>query len=141
MGDVGLEAGGGVQRGDQAGHRRGLQLRDPLAFPADQVHVLGLGGQVVPGCAVAQVRVADQADLLQQLQCPVDGREIDPGRAAPDLGVNVLRRRVLEAADCLQHQLALGGDPVAPGAQRIVPRLRHGGQCSARKGSCRMAAS
>ena len=48
-----------------------------VAVPADQVHVVVAVGEVVGRRAVPEVGVADQAQLLQQLQRPVDGGDVD----------------------------------------------------------------
>ena len=70
-----------------------VDLLDRAADPADQVDVLVLADGVVGRRAVRQVRVGDQAELLEQLQRAVDGGDVDPGgrprapRRAPAPGV------------------------------------------------------
>src|ERR1700759_252629 len=75
--DVGIEPLLGLQgRNQRPGHVR-ADLGDLPAAPADQVHVVGVLGQVVGGGAVPEVGVADHAQLFQQLQRAVDGGDVD----------------------------------------------------------------
>ena len=48
-----------------------------LTIPADQVEVLVVGHRVVGRRAVAEVGVADQAELLEHLERAVDRRDVD----------------------------------------------------------------
>src|SRR6476619_1022093 len=50
---------------------------DAVTIPADQMEVLVLGHRVVRRGAVAQMGVAHQAELLEDLQRAVDGRHVD----------------------------------------------------------------
>src|SRR5215468_345933 len=132
--DVRFEAIFVVEGGNQRRYRGGGYLGDAAAQRADQVHMLRFGGQVVAGCAVAQVGVRHQAELLQQFQGPVDGGDIDAARGLLDVGPNLLGRGVLQPGDCRQDQLTLGRDTVAAGSQRLVPRLRHGPRLASARG-------
>ena len=101
-------------------------LGDPPALGADQVHVLGLGGQVVPGRAVPEVGVGHQAELFEQFQRAVDGGNVHAAGGLLHVGPDFLGRGVLQLGDRREDQLALWRDAVATGPQSLVPRLRHG---------------
>ena len=115
-----------VESGNQRRDRVGGYLGDAAAFRADQVHVLGFGGQVVAGRAVTEVGVRHQAELLEQFECPVDGGNVHAAGGLLHVSPDLLGRGVLQLGDCREDQLALGRDAVAAGSQRLVPRLRHG---------------
>ena len=83
--------------------------------------MVGVGGQVVDGRAVPEVGVGDHADLLEQLERAVDGRDVDPARGLLDLGADFLGGGVIEPRHRLQDELALRRHPVAAGSQLLVP--------------------
>ena len=118
---VGLEAVAFVEGGDQGADRVRADLGDPAAVTADQVHVVGVGGQVVGGRPVVQVGVGDHADLLEQFERAVDGGDVDAARGLLDLGADLLRGRVIEPRHRLQDELALRRHPVAAGSQLLIP--------------------
>src|SRR4051812_4098762 len=62
---------------DQRSDRVGRDLRDRAADATDQMDVLGSRGRVVGRRAMAEVRVLDQAELLEQLQRAVDRGDVD----------------------------------------------------------------
>ena len=126
MADVGLEAVVALQGGHQGRDRVGGDLGDPPALGADQVHVLGLGGQMVPGRAVPEVGVGHQAELFEQLKRTVDGGDIHAACGLLYVGPDFLGRGVLQLGDRREDQLALWRHAVATGPQCLVPRLRHG---------------
>src|SRR5262249_59757984 len=74
--DVGLEAVAFLQCGDQRVDGVGADLGDPAAVAADQVHVGGVAGPVLGGRPVPEVGVGDHADLLEQFERAVDGRDV-----------------------------------------------------------------
>jgi len=74
---------------------------------------------------VPKVGVRDEADLLEQLKSAVNGGEIDSDCRLLDLGVDLLGSSVLQSCDSLKDELALRGNPVTAGPQRVIPRLRH----------------
>ena len=119
--DVGLEAVLLVQRGDQGADRVGADLRHPAALTAEQVHVVGVAGQVIDGRTVPEVGVGDHPDLLEQFERPVDGGDVDPARRPLHLGADLLRGRVIESCHRLEHELALWRNPVAAGTKLFVP--------------------
>jgi hypothetical protein len=125
MPDIGAESRALFKR-----HHKGLygclvNLGHPLAPAADQVHVLSVLGEVIGRRPVVQVAVFNQAKLLEQLERPVYGRDVDAASGLPDLAVDFFRSCVLQPLDCLKDELALRGDAVAASPERIVPRLRH----------------
>ena len=106
----------------------GGDLLDRAAVAADQVHVVVVGGDRVGRGAVPEVGVADQAELLEQLEGPVDGRDVDPGRRLAHRRDDLVRRGVAELADGLEHQLPLRRQPVAAArAARRASRARRAG--------------
>ncbi len=70
---------------------------------------------------VAQVRVPHQAELLQQLQRPVDRGLVDRPGPLAHVRQHLVRGRVTELLDGVEHQLALRGEPVALRAQGRLP--------------------
>src|SRR6185437_758775 len=122
---VGLEAVLAVQRGDQRADLLRADLGDPAALRADQVHVCGLGRQVVARRPMPEMGMRDQAELFEQLQRPVDGGDVHPAGGLLDVGADLLGSGVLQLGHRLQHQLALWGDPVAARPQFLIPRLDH----------------
>ncbi len=123
--NIGLEAKLRIQGPDQGSDSRRVELDDRAATAADEVDMVGVGGQVIPVRTVPEMRVRDQADLLEQLKGSVDGGEIDSDCRLLDLGVDLLGSSVLEPRDGLEDELALRGNPVTAGPQRVIPRLRH----------------
>src|SRR3990170_7438302 len=80
---------------DATGQRlqeRSVQGGRVAAGPADQVVVPAPLAQLVLDHAGAQVRVGDQAQLLEKLESAVDGRDVDKGVLFPHPLVNGLRR-------------------------------------------------
>jgi len=70
-------------------------------------------GRAVRRRAVAEVRVPDELQLLEQLERPVHGGDVHARHAFADL----LRGRVAELAHGREHPLALRRDPQPAGAQ------------------------
>ena len=85
---------------------------------------------MIPVRAVSEMGVGDQPDLLEQLKGSVNGGEIYPDCLLLDLGVDLLGSSVLEGRDSLENELALRGDTVTAGPQRVIPRLRHAAESS-----------
>jgi hypothetical protein len=77
---------------------------------------------VVGGCPVREVGVGDEAELLEQLQRPVDRGDVHTGSRPGYRGVHLIRGGVAEGVDRLQHQLALRGEAKPPGAELIGQR-------------------
>ncbi len=124
MRHVGLEPLPLVQRRDQRPDGVGADFADLSAVPADQVHVVGAAGQVVGGRAVMQVRVRDQPQVVQEFECPVDGRDVDAPGGLLDARRDLLRRSVVELGDRLEDELTLRRHPVAARSQLLVPGAR-----------------
>ena len=76
--DIRLEPMVFIQGAHQGAYRVRGNLGDAAAAGADQVDVVGFRGEVVAGGAVPEVRVGDQAQLLQQFQRAVDGGDVTP---------------------------------------------------------------
>ena len=125
MADISLEAILGVQSADEGSDSRRVELDDRAATPADEVDMLRVGRQVIPVRSVPEMGVRDEADLLEQLKGSVNGGEIDSDCRLLDLGVDLLGSSVLEPCDSLKNELALRGNSVTAGPQRVIPRLRH----------------
>lgn len=123
MAHVGEESLTLIERGNEWPDGYLVDLSDTFALTAHQVHVVGVLGQVVRGRAVVQVAVLDQAKLLEQLERPVDSRDVDTAGGLANLAVDLLRRGVLQPGDSLQNELALGGDAVAASPEGVIPRL------------------
>jgi 4-amino-4-deoxychorismate lyase len=111
---VELESAFVVQLFGQGVDELGVGVVDAAAGVADDVHVLVLGRPVRRG-PMTEVGVPDEPDLLQQLQRPVDGGDVDAVHALAD----ALRGGVAEGAHRGQHLLALRGQPQAAGPQLV----------------------
>jgi len=101
MTDVSKEALALIQRRYQRPDRGFVDLGDLPATLANKVHVLGLGRQVVAGSAVPEVGVGDEAEVLKELERPVDGRDVHSPGGLPDVGEDLLRSRVLQPGNGL----------------------------------------
>src|SRR3954465_8974405 len=96
-------------------------LLDASALPADEVEVVRVVGGVVGRRAVAEMGVGDEAELLEQLERAIDGRDVDAaGGAAYPLG-DLVGGGVAERGDGLEDELALRGEPVAARAEAGLP--------------------
>ncbi len=86
------------------------KLDNPAAFQADEVVVVGLAQLVlVPEPAVADVQLADKANLLQYVQRPVDGGPGDGDSLIPQGEKDVVALPVfLAGQDVFQDGQALG---------------------------------
>jgi hypothetical protein len=96
----------------QGPHQVRRRVRHAAAAVTHHMHVVVSSWAIHRG-AVAEVRVFDQADLLEQFQRAVDGGEIDVGQRVRDL----LRGGVREVVDGIEHLFALGGHPQPTGTQ------------------------
>ena len=126
MADIYLEPAFRPQSLGHLSQDLGRHLLDPITASADEVYVCPLARRVIGRRAVPEVGVVDQAELLEQLEGPVDGRNVDAAGHLANLGDDVLGGGVPELRDSLQDELALGGEPVSPGAQLRLP-FRSGG--------------
>ena len=119
LGAIGLEAGA---RGGAAGAlqvERGLHVLDPAAVAADHV-VVGVGAGVPEEGAATAVHPPDDAELLEELECRVDGRQRDAGQALARLGEELLGAHVPGAvAEQPVHDDPLRGRPQAALAQKL----------------------
>ena len=70
--------------------------------------------------------MADQAELLEQLEVAVDRGDVHRRGLGVHLLEDLVGRRMAETLDRTQHQLALRGEPVAPRAQLLVQVVGHG---------------
>src|SRR5215469_8943609 len=77
--------------------------------------------QVVGGRPVIQVMVGNQAEVIQELQGPIDRGHVDTAGGLLNGGRDGLGRGVVELADGLKHELPLRGHPVAPGPELLIP--------------------
>lgn len=93
-------------------------------FPTDEMKVVGIVRGVVGRRTVAEVSVRDQAKLLEQLEGPVDGRDVNARCGNPDPLGDLVRRRMSERGDRLEDELALRSQPVTASAQVFMPRRR-----------------
>src|SRR2546423_7509824 len=87
-----------------------------MALGADQVVVVLLAAEPVARLARAVHEDVDDASLAQQAQRPVDRGEPDPGAAARQLSMNLLRGRVVRL-------VREGGQDRKPLCGRLDPPL------------------
>lgn len=73
MREVGLEPAALAQRSDQIGRLGGLHIPGGAALGAVQVAMLRRRQDMELLASVSAVTVLDDADLLKDIQCPVDG--------------------------------------------------------------------
>ena len=90
----------------------GRRIEHRAAGVAHHVDVVVLG-RPVRGCAVTQVGMAHEAELLEELERAIDGREIDFRDGLTDL----FRCRVAEFANRPEHAVTLSGHAHATRAQ------------------------
>lgn len=112
-----------LQRGGERGEQVRRDVIDHTADTTYEVYVLFSGDAVIRRCAVGQVCVGHQTEFLKQLESAVNGGDVDPGRSLGHLRVNLIRRRMPQRVDRLEHQLALGGEPQTTRAE-LVGELR-----------------
>src|SRR4051794_18616105 len=123
--DVHDEAVVAAQRLAQRREHLWVNRDDAVTIPADQVEVLPLAHRVVRRGPVVEVRVPDQAELLEHLQGPVDRRDVDRRRTRPDVPEHLVGGGVAELLDGAEDQLALRREPVAALSQPLAPVLGH----------------
>jgi uncharacterized protein len=117
---VALEGG----RADRL-HERDVDLLHRPARAAHEMLMAGVHRRVVLADRVAEVDVTNEPDLLEHVEVPVHGREVDAGEAAPDLLEDRLRGRVIAAlADRLEDELSLRRDAPARPLQ-LLHHLRN----------------
>src|SRR3954466_7460754 len=85
------------------------------------MEVVRVVGSVVRRGPVPEVGVRHQPELLEELERPVDRRDVDALRRTADPLGDLVGGGMPEVGDRLEHQLPLRGQPVAPGAQLRVP--------------------
>lgn len=66
---------------------------------------------------MTQMGVPHQPQLFEQLERPIDGGDIDTGRALLDPRRDLVGRAVLEHLDGFEYQLPLRGEAVATSTQ------------------------
>lgn len=92
----------------EGGGDAALHLHQAPAPFADEVLVEARGAQVIDAGRMAEMRVAEDADLLQRRKRPVDRRGAHRGKLRADALGDLLRRRVSRRiCDGLQRGLAL----------------------------------
>lgn len=94
---------------------------------ADQVDVHVLIDCVVGRCPMSDVSVGDEADILEDFEGAVHGRQVDAGRRALDLDEDLLGRSVTQPLHRLKDELTLRGDAEPVLAQASVPVDDHAG--------------
>jgi hypothetical protein len=70
---------------------------------------------------MAEMGVGDEPELLEQLECSVDGRDVDRSDRLPHFRQDLVRRGVPERLNCLEDQLPLRRQPVAPSPEHALP--------------------
>lgn len=135
MRDVGGEAEALVDPRDELVGGVERNLPHPAAAAADEVEVGGVVGQVVAGGAVVDVRVPDEAELLEGVERPVDGGCRHRGSTVGAHGVDdLLGRAVPEPPDGGQHPLALRGQALALGTEPLAEITHPSNVCGAPAG-------
>ena len=90
-----------------------------MTVTTHQVDVLFPGKWVIRHRTVRKVCVGDQSEFLEQLERAVHGRDVDARRGLADPRVHLLRSRVSEPVDRLEHELPLRGQPKSAFAQDV----------------------
>ncbi len=130
MGEVGEEAGPGLERGDEGGPVLDVDLEGRAAVPTVEVAVLGDGRDVELLLPVRAVAVPDEAEFLEDGQGSVDRRRdrrrVDGAAAFDELGAgDVTPRRSKD----LDEGAALGG-PAEPPRPELLANLGPGWRAS-----------
>src|SRR5262245_5232731 len=87
---------------ERVGQRRQLlggNLHHVTAAAADEVDMLLGPNRVVGGCAMGEMSVGDQPQLLQQLQGAIDGGDINASGGARHLSVYLVRSGATQGVD------------------------------------------
>ncbi len=93
---------------------------DPAALAADEVEMRTMLVRRIHDPAVPQVDAADEANINQQVEGPVNGGEVECFAAHMDNGKNFLGSHVtIAVSDCVHDHLSLRGNPVAALAEFI----------------------
>ena len=83
--------------------------------------------RVICRCPMADMSVGDEADILEDLEGSVHGRQVDAGRRALDLDEDLLGRSVTQPLHRLKDELPLRGDAEPVLAKTSVPVDDHAG--------------
>lgn len=126
MGHIGNKAQTLPDIPDEGVSERGRALFHAAALAAYEVDVVGVLGEVVARRPMVQVGVADHLEVLEGLQGAVHGR----GRqrrpsVRGDCRDDLLRRRVRQPRDGVEHPLALRRHPPPARAQPLADVLHH----------------
>jgi hypothetical protein len=113
-------------------------LSDPPALPADDVEVIGGSAEMVGRRPMAEVGVAHQSELFEQVESAVHRRRVDSGGGLLDVVEDLVGSGVAQCANRVQHQLALRCQPKTALPKRGSPvrvaamGSRHGPSLGAR---------
>lgn len=112
-----LVVGGGDQGG---GVERAVEIVDAATHTADGV-MMGVGAAVEQRAAVASVDLPGEAELHEQFERGVHGRERDAGELSAYQPADLLGGRVLAAtAQQPEDDHALGSDALSAGAEQFA---------------------
>jgi len=111
--DVDVEAVGVADLAGEGGGCVVVELGDGAAAAADQVGVVGVGGEHVGGRGLLQVGVRDQLVVGQDLQGPIHRRQVQSLQVRLGPFVDLLRRGVPKSGKRIEHQRAGGCHPQA----------------------------
>ena len=82
-------------------------LSDPAALSADDVEVIGGPTEVVGRRPMAEVGVAHQSELFEQVESAVHRRRVDPGGRLLDVVEDLVGRGMAQCPNRVQYQLSL----------------------------------
>ncbi len=86
------------------------------AAAADEM-VVALFSQLIFAGAVAEIGLADEAEITEEFQIAVDGAAIEPGDAAFDTGEDFVGGEVPPLLQCAEDDEPLRGGALADGAE------------------------
>jgi len=134
--DVQHEPGVGKEVAGDVPEEVRVLLDDGVAATADQVNVPFSIRRVVRRRAVGEMGVRDEPEVLEQLKSAVNRGQVDSTTGPSGLTVpagqrrvDPLRRRMPEAADGVEDELTLRGEPETSGAERLDELRRRRVRC------------
>lgn len=110
-----------------------IELTDVAAIPAYQVNVVIMAGELITRSAMVQVGVGYQTNVFQRLKASINRGRREVRAIGGKLRLNLIRGGMPQAADNVEHLLALPSQTHALSTQPLAKvthgpnsRLQHG---------------
>ena len=111
---------------------------DLAAVAADQMVMTPIAEELEVAGAAAEIGLAEQTEIAQELQRAVDGRAVDDRRQRFDPGEDLVRGEMLARGEDPEDQQPLRGNALTGGAQPLRQRgqRRRDDRRSGRRAAC-----